>query len=95
MYNKLIDLSDYTVCISGLFDRTLLHHNLIISSSVTDPTAELQIARRKIHEVESLNKHIQAEVQDYISTGSKPNHECYKHTHTPYIYPVGQTQEIQ
>ena len=29
---------------------------------ITDPTAELQIARRKIHELESLNKHIQAEV---------------------------------
>lgn len=34
--------------------------------SRTDPTAELQIARRKIDELESLNTHIKSEVNKAV-----------------------------
>lgn len=49
----------FTVCVQ-IMGEILLHVSL--HAPCTDPTAELQIARRKIHELESLNKHIQAEV---------------------------------
>lgn len=51
----------HTGCVAIILNLTA-RKVLIVRLSVADPIAELQIARRKIHELESLNKHIESEV---------------------------------
>ena len=70
----MIAIHFHMVCV-GLPVYTTWQHTWCIYSvhvhdaavySNTDPTAELQIARRKISELESSNKHIQDEVKYYL-----------------------------